>query len=159
MDKKQKHLILFTNYEQLNFVNIHHDRAVKAYTILFHFKNKSQDSQLFEEFNSVVLRNTKNKTKSHEKFASFYRKMTKISYELGFKSKLQTRCSKSGWPIDLEISSLEGSSRKMALFFLLQEEMCYNLLTRREEPLALQRLMLKHIKTISGVKVNYVTEN
>jgi len=37
--------------------------------------------------------------------------------------------------------------------------MCMNLSTHSEEPLALQKLMLKHVKNISGVKVLHVGEN
>ena len=37
--------------------------------------------------------------------------------------------------------------------------MCYNIQSGQEEPLAFQRLMLKHVKNISGVPVTYVAEN
>ena len=47
----------------------------------------------------------------------------------------------------------------MALYFLLQEEMCQNYQTMQEEPLALQKLMIKHVKNIRGVPVKFVGEN
>lgn len=40
---------------------------------------------------------------------------------------------------------------------MLREEMCYNYQTRKEEPLALQKLMLKHIRNSRPVK--YIGEN
>jgi hypothetical protein len=41
----------------------------------------------------------------------------------------------------------------------LQEEVCLNTAEQNEEPLGLQKLMLKHLQTISDYKVEYVTEN
>ena len=37
--------------------------------------------------------------------------------------------------------------------------MCYNLATGLEEPLALQKLMVRHVKNISGMPVKFVGEN
>jgi len=65
MDKKQKHLLLFTNYDQLNFVNTNKSDLVKAWTILFHFKSKAMDSAVFEDFNSISIRNSNNKSTGH----------------------------------------------------------------------------------------------
>ena len=53
MDKKGKHLLMYSNINQLNYVDINHLTEAKAWTILFHFRAKSLQSMLFEEFNSV----------------------------------------------------------------------------------------------------------
>ena len=42
--------------------------------------------------------------------------------------------------------------------FLLQEELCFNAKSGREEPLGLQKLMLRHLQNISDFRVQYVTE-
>ena len=72
---------------------------------------------------------------------------------------LATGCEKTGWPIDLRIDGAKEKGRNLALYFLLQEEMCFNVNSRSEEPLALQKLMLKHVKTISRADVKYIAEN
>ena len=73
MDKKEKHLYLFTNFDQLNQTDINKSQEVKVWAVLYHFRNKSQDSQIFEEFSSTVSRNCQNKAKGHELFARFHR--------------------------------------------------------------------------------------
>jgi hypothetical protein len=80
LDKKQRHLLLFTNYDQLNFVNINNNNFVKAWVVLYHFRSKNMDSQLFEEFNSIVTRNSSNKSKGHELFSNFYNTLLGLSY-------------------------------------------------------------------------------
>ena len=45
------------------------------------------------------------------------------------------------------------------MYFFLQEEVCLNAREQSEEPLGLQKLMLKHLQNISDYKVEYVTEN
>ena len=46
-----------------------------------------------------------------------------------------------------------------AVYFLLQEEICYNSETKQEEPLGLQKLMLRHLSQISNFRVCTVDEN
>jgi len=76
--------LLFTNYEQLNFVNINQNNVAKAWVVLFHFRSKSMDSQLYEDFSSLVVRNATNKSKGHELFGQFYNVMLEKSYSEGF---------------------------------------------------------------------------
>lgn len=85
MDKKSKHLLLFSNINQLNFVDINKSNAVKAWTILYHFKSKNQDSVLYDEFESVTMRNSIGKSKGHELFAQFYLQLVEWSYEARFR--------------------------------------------------------------------------
>lgn len=105
LDKKQRHLLLFTNYDQLNFVNINNNNLAKAWVILYHFRSKSMDTQLFEEFSSIVTRNSSNKSKGHELFSNFYNTLLGLSYQNGYRVHLSQSCDKTGWPIDLQINS------------------------------------------------------
>lgn len=41
MNKKDKHLLMYSNINQLNFVDINQKSIAKAWTILFHFRAKS----------------------------------------------------------------------------------------------------------------------
>ena len=127
--------------------------------ILFHFKSKSMDSLLFEEFNSVVVRNTTNKIKSHELFAKFLNKLQSTGYRNGVRVQLQRKCEKSGWPIDIRLSPTDENDNtpSSSLYFFLQEEMATNISTGLEEPLALQKLMLRHVRS-TGSNVDFVTE-
>ena len=75
MDKKSKHLLIFSNINQLNFVDINKSDAVKAWTILYHFKSKTFASIIYDEFESITMRNTIGKSKGHELFTKFYLKL------------------------------------------------------------------------------------
>ena len=75
MDKKQRHLLLFTNFDQLNFTNINKSDLVKAWALLYHFKSASSDSNLHAEFYSIVQRNSVNKATGHELFAKFHKEL------------------------------------------------------------------------------------
>ena len=85
-------------------------------------------------------------------------------------------CERTGWPIDLSLSHYfqkgsrvdaaeanteahQDTSQPFAIYFLLQEEICYNSWTRKEEPLGLQKLMLRHLSQISNYRVCTVDEN
>jgi hypothetical protein len=83
MNKKDRHLLMYSNINQLNFVDINQKQEAKAWTILFHFRAKSLQSMLFEEFNSISQRNAVGKTKSHELFSKMYLKLMEQSYENG----------------------------------------------------------------------------
>lgn len=117
MDKKSKHLLLFSNINQLNFIDINKTDIVKAWTVLFHFRSKTFDSILYDEFESITMRNTTGKSKGHELFTKFYLKLVEKSYELGYKMQLVQKCDVTGWPIDINIQSTTKGN--MSLFFLL----------------------------------------
>ena len=63
--------------------------------------------------------------------------------------------------ISREEQKTDGVDKKQqyAVYFLLQEEICYNSKTRQEEPLGLQKLMLRHLSQISNFKVCTIDEN
>lgn len=69
MDRVGRHLLIYSNINQLNFVNINNEDTAKAWIILFHFQNKSLQSMLYDEFNSISLRNTIGKCKNHNLFS------------------------------------------------------------------------------------------
>ena len=105
LDKKSKHLLLFSNINQLNFVDINHSDLVKAWAVLFHFKSKTFDSLIYDEFESITMRNTIGKSKGHELFSKFYLKLIEASYDKGFRMHLTTKCEKTGWPIDISLNT------------------------------------------------------
>jgi len=41
LDKKSKHLLLFSNINQLNFVDVNQSENVKAWAVLYHFHSKT----------------------------------------------------------------------------------------------------------------------
>jgi len=75
LDKKSRHLLLFSNINQLNLTDLNKNDVVKAWTVLFHFVNKSTHSSVHDEFESLVLRNANGKAKGHELFNQFYLKL------------------------------------------------------------------------------------
>ena len=150
LDKKQRHLILFTNFDQLNFVNVNNKDLVKAWVVLYHFRSKPQDSLLFESFSSILVRNSQNKSKGHDLFTNFHNVLLSQSYQNNFRVELSRMCEKTGWPIDIKIQK-DTDNSEIALYFLLQEEMCLNAVTGKEEPLALQKLMFSHVRHMRGV--------
>lgn len=135
LDKKSKHLLLFSNINQLNFVDINQNDLAKAWAVLFHFRSKTFDSIIYDEFESITMRNTIGKSKGHELFSKFYLKLIEASYDKGFRMHLTTKCEKTGWPIDISISTSELAGmriggahlkKNLALYFFLQEEVCLN---------------------------------
>lgn len=128
-------MLLFSNINQLNFVDINQNDLAKAWAVLFHFRSKTFDSIIYDEFESITMRNTIGKSKGHELFSKFYLKLIEASYDKGFRMHLTTKCEKTGWPIDISISTSElGGMRiggahlkkNLALYFFLQEEVCLN---------------------------------
>ena len=152
LDKKSKHLLLFSNINQLNFVDVNQSDLAKAWAVLFHFRSKTFDSIIYDEFESITMRNTIGKSKGHELFSKFYLKLIEASYDKGFRMHLTTKCEKTGWPIDISLNTatLGGSSgdlssypssnmrnKRLALYFFLQEEVCLNAKEQNEEPMGL----------------------
>ncbi|CDW77558.1 UNKNOWN [Stylonychia lemnae] len=159
LDKKSKHLLLFSNINQMNFVDVNKNNIVKAWTVLYHFKSKTFDSALYDEFESVVMRNCVGKGKGHEWFSKFYLKMVEKSYDAGYRLQLAYKCPKTGWPIDIQMTLKREKDANYALYFLLQEEVCVDSKSNKEEPLGIQKLMLKHMKMLSENQVVVITEN
>ena len=52
--KADNHLLLYSNVNILDYVDMNMSNVAKAWTVLFHFKGKSVESMLYEEFNSIA---------------------------------------------------------------------------------------------------------
>ena len=74
---------------------------MKAWAVLFHFRSKSLDSVLYDEFESVTMRNTVGKSKGHELYNKFYMKLIEKSYDEQLRIQLTQKCTKTGWPVDI----------------------------------------------------------
>ena len=61
--------------------------------------------------------------------------------------------------IDMDFKQELKDKRPRAIYFLVQEEICYNAKTRQEEPLAIQKLKIRHLSQISNYRVLAVSEN
>ena len=88
MAKREKHLIVYSNINALDFYDINMKEEAKAWTILYHFRSKSKESILYEEFNSISARNTRTKTNFHENFNKVYLELLNDSYQEDFKVNL-----------------------------------------------------------------------
>jgi hypothetical protein len=66
-------------------VDINKSDFAKAWVVLFHFKSKTFDSIIFDEFESIAMRNTIGKSKGHELFIKFYMKVLEVGYKRGCK--------------------------------------------------------------------------
>ena len=105
-------MLLYSNVNTLDFIDINTSPICKAWTILFHFRGKSIESMLFEEFNSVAQRNTISKTKNHEVFNKMFLELNHVSYDNDFQLEMAGSCERTGWPIDLSLSPLFFKKRR-----------------------------------------------
>lgn len=101
MDKRSKHLLIFSNTNNLNFVDLNRENAVKAWIVLYHFRNKSLNSILFDMFESYARRNAAGKIKGHGLFHKFQEDLFSLSYLAGAKQTMNAKCNETGWPIEL----------------------------------------------------------
>ena len=111
MAKRENHLLLYSNVNQLDFMDINESDVAKAWTILFHFRGKSIESMLFEEFNSIAQRNTISKTKNHEVFNKMYLELNSECYKNNMQVEMAGSCERTGWPIDLTINHFFYNTR------------------------------------------------
>ena len=89
----------------------------------------------------MVHRNCENKRNNHKLYKLFLNHLEQTSENMYIDIKIKQECPVSGWPIDIVV---DHSGTNQNFYFFLQEEMCYNVDENREQPLALQRLMMKH---------------
>ena len=69
------------------------------------------------------------------------------------------KSKKADWDEENAFLAIDSNKLQHAVYFLLQEEICYNSRTHKEEPLGLQKLMIRHLSQISNYKVCAVDEN
>ena len=103
MQKFEKHLLLYSNVNAIDYVDINLKEEAKAWTILFHFRGKSQESILYEEFNSTSLRNLRAKTHHQENFNKLYSELINDSFQEDFRLFVEQTCGQTGWPIDMTL--------------------------------------------------------
>jgi len=85
-------MLMYSNINQLNFVDINRREEAKAWAVLFHFRSKSMQSMLYEEFSSISQRNQIGKTKHHDLFSKLYLTLTDEVWHDGFKLKMGQTC-------------------------------------------------------------------
>ncbi len=56
---------------------------------------------VYDEFESVAMRNTIGKSKANKSFQQLHQKLLERSFEHRYKVEVAKRCEKTGWPIDL----------------------------------------------------------
>jgi len=76
-----------------------------VWAILYHFKNKHQDSEVYEEFKSIIKRNSLNKFSGHELFNEFYKRLERQGKKERKLIKQTQFDEKSGWPVDIVIKT------------------------------------------------------
>lgn len=150
LGKREKHLSIFSSSNILSFKDMGRSDIAKAWAVLFHFKNKSQDSLVYDLFFSDARRNALGKLKNHKQFQETQRMLRDVSHSTELLPKAGQKCPNSGHPIDLllmpnVVSNRGDKLKKVAISFLLQEEIAKNLKTGKEEPLGFQKLMLSQL--------------
>ena len=104
MAKKDNHLMLYSNVNTLDYIDINTNSIAKAWTTLFHFRGKSIESMLFEEFNAIAQRNTISKTKNHEAFNKLFVRLNQECFKFNLQLNMAGSCERTGWPIDIRVS-------------------------------------------------------
>jgi hypothetical protein len=98
-------MLVYSNINRNNYTQLHDVDAAKAWVILFHFKNKSVQSMLYEEFSAVALRNCIGKTRSNVVATKVHSDLLLKSFENNFRVTPSQVCSHTGWPIDFQINT------------------------------------------------------
>ena len=68
LGKKDKHLTIFSSSNILSFKDLNRSDTAKAWAVLLHFRDKSQDSLVYDLFYSDARRNCLGKLKNHALF-------------------------------------------------------------------------------------------
>ena len=92
MTRKGKHLIIYSNFNQVNHNDLNNNNTAKAWAILFHFRSKSTESMLYEEFNAIAYRNSIAKTRSHDMFSQVYFRLLEHFSSIGVQLNLSRNC-------------------------------------------------------------------
>lgn len=103
ISKQENHRLLYSNINTIDFRDINKLEIAKAWSILFHFKSKSLESMLYEEFNQIAHRNTMSKTKHHDGFTKIYSNLVEHALDGRFQLQVANQCKLTGWPIDITL--------------------------------------------------------
>ena len=88
MAVKDIHMMVFSSVNHLNYTDLNSSSVAKTWAVLYHFRNKTLDSALFDDFRSIAMRNSRGKSKSHMLFNKFYLKCVEKGYKRDGKLKL-----------------------------------------------------------------------
>ena len=92
MTKKGRHLIVYSNFNQVNHYDLNNNNTAKAWAVLFHFRSKSTESMLYEEFSAIAYRNSIAKTRSHDMFSQVYFRLLDHFSSIGVQLNLSRNC-------------------------------------------------------------------
>jgi len=101
LGKREKHLLIFSNSNSMNFKDLNRMNEVKAWSVLFHFKNKTTDSVIYDLFFSEAKRNSLAKSKNHKLFNKLKNGFRDATQATGLVPKIGFKCHETGWPIDI----------------------------------------------------------
>ena len=104
LGKFASHLYLFSDVDTSNYYELNSESYVKAWSILYYFRNKSLHSPLYDEVENIQARNLSGKRISHKLFNDFYSTMLKVSMERNYHLTFSPRCQNSGWYMDMSVS-------------------------------------------------------
>lgn len=160
LNKKGQHLFLFTNIYSQEYLELFNNRHVKAWSILYNFRNKSLNSSLYDEVENFQARNFSNKRISHRLFNKFFNSIVNVCLERNYTIEKMPRCPTTGWNIDFLISKGKGSKEKIGFVFLLsREDLCYNIDTNQEQPTCIHKVIMKQIEQANNFKLTPIFEN
>lgn len=93
--------MVYSNINRVDFIDMNENLTAKAWAILYHFRAKTTESMLFEEFNAVAQRNAVSKAQMHNLFGQFYFTLLEHYSNLGIQLQLSRSCPQTGWPTDI----------------------------------------------------------
>ena len=123
---------------------------MKAWGVLFNFRNKSIHSPLHDEVNSLQSRNYPN---------DFYDRVLEVALRRNYYFKFFPTCTETGWKIDAKIAKDKASKTKIGMVLLRKEDVVYNIEKGHDEPLGLQKLMLKQLENVSDMNILPIYES
>lgn len=123
---------------------------LKAWGVLFHFRNKSLHSPLYDEVENIQARQYSNE---------FYDKILEVVLERDYYFRFFPICKNSGWKLDMMISRSKSKNEKIGIMFLQKEDVVYNIEKGRDEPIGLKKLMLTQLKSVSDMHIVPIYES
>lgn len=123
---------------------------IKAWGVLFNFRSKSLHSDLYDEVENLLSRNHTNE---------FYEKILEVALERDYYFQFFPKCETTGWKLDLLISKSKNSDQKIAIKFFQKEDVIYNIEKGKDEPMGIQKLMLKQLENMSNLKLLQIYES
>lgn len=72
--------------------------------MLYHFRNKSLNSPLYDEALNIMERTVSNKQLGHKLYNTFLNETKNVTLLRNYRPKFKLNCERSGWPIDITIN-------------------------------------------------------